>query len=550
MTRVRRINVSQVEGRDANNTNDDEIRPFGEAAIYIDDNGPTDKPVLAIHDGVRTHIKSKVLGPGVLYGSNADAGDDSGADTIKLIPDATLFDQGSNQYIVVDPTAGEPGHIHLRAGGTQDASSADLYLGGELTCVRVSDTSGIVTIRTTSVGDPNITKDWAFESDGNLYFPGVGNNRIGESEPGLVISSDNAVVLQSNNGGEGKELTFGTDGSLVFPTGAGQINPQVSDGVGLQIEADLDFEIKVSDGEGGSTIWSFAGNDITFPDGSVQSTAYTGENGGGAATGLESEEAVEIRVNLTDSTTRVWRFGEDGNLTFPETFFDGENETATLPKIEFPIPNFGNTAGTIGVGPAGIEITVLDSTWGFSPEFEGGGFLTLPGGGKITELEVDGTPTIVLEPADALDPSQKLLIKGGQQEEPHLHLTTGDLQETSIFLGTDEHNVRTTHDQGVGGVEITARSYFNETSTVWRFFPELTGEGTVPAKIIFPDNTEQRTAWAGGRVVGSPSFSTGAEGDTAGDLAFTNDYIYYCIADYTDGQSNIWKRIAWSGDTW
>lgn len=329
MTRVRRINVSQVEGRDANNTNDDEIRPFGEAAIYIDSNGPTDKPVLSIHDGVRTHQKSKVLSPGVLYGSNADAGDDSGADTIKLIPDATLFDQGSNQYIVVDPTGGEPGHIHLRAGGTQDSSSADLYLGGELTCVRVSDTSGIVTVRTTNVGDPNITKDWAFESDGNLYFPGIGNNRIGESEPGLVVSSDNAVVLQSNNNGESKELTLGTDGSLVFPSSAGQINPQVSDGVGLQIEADLDFEIKVSDGEGGSTIWSFAGNDITFPDSSVQTTA-----------------------------------------------------------------------------------------------------------------------------------------------------------------------------------------------------------------------------WAGGRVVSAPSFSIGSAGDIAGDIAFTNSYIYYCTADYTDGQSNIWKRVAWSGDTW
>jgi hypothetical protein len=37
----------------------------------------------------------------------------------------------------------------------------------------------------------------------------------------------------------------------------------------------------------------------------------------------------------------------------------------------------------------------------------------------------------------------------------HLHLTTGDLSETSIFLGTDDHNVRTTVD---GGIQITTQT--------------------------------------------------------------------------------------------
>ena len=45
----------------------------------------------------------------------------------------------------------------------------------------------------------------------------------------------------------------------------------------------------------------------------------------------------------------------------------------------------------------------------------------------------------------------------------HLHLTTGDLTETSIFLGTDNHNVRTTTD---GKIQITTP---NETNNVWEF---------------------------------------------------------------------------------
>lgn len=219
MTTIRKIVTSKIDGDSANNTSTDEIRPFGETAFYLDTSGDVEQLTLMMFDGQRTHLKSKVLKQGVLFGSNADAGDDSGADTIKLIPDAELYNNGSDQYLIIDPTEGEPGHIHLRAGGTQDASTADLYLGGELTFVRVSDTSESVTIRTTNVGDPNITLDWSFQPDGNLYFPGTGNNRIGESEPGLVVSSDNAVVIQSNNTGESNEWLFGTNGSLQLPSG-------------------------------------------------------------------------------------------------------------------------------------------------------------------------------------------------------------------------------------------------------------------------------------------------------------------------------------------
>lgn len=100
-----------------------------------------------------------------------------------------------------------------------------------------------------------------------------------------------------------------------------------------------------------------------------------------------------------------------------------------------------------------------------------------------------------------------------------------------------------------GVVKIAAAIYSNNSQ--WTFSPLLTGEGTAPAKITFPDNTVQTTAWAGGRVVPAPGSSLGASGDKAGDMAFSSDYFYYCIADHTDGSSTIWKRVAWSlDDNW
>ena len=47
-----------------------------------------------------------------------------------------------------------------------------------------------------------------------------------------------------------------------------------------------------------------------------------------------------------------------------------------------------------------------------------------------------------------------------------------------------------------------------------------------------------------------PTTSNGASGDTLGTVAFDSNYIYYCTATYTDGVADIWKRVAWSGDTW
>jgi hypothetical protein len=88
----------------------------------------------------------------------------------------------------------------------------------------------------------------------------------------------------------------------------------------------------------------------------------------------------------------------------------------------------------------------------------------LPEGGTIAEGVVTENPTIELTPANPEVESQKLVIKGGLGPvDHHLHLTTGDLSETSIFLGTDELNVRTTTN---GTIQITTPT---EGSNVWEF---------------------------------------------------------------------------------
>lgn len=50
-------------------------------------------------------------------------------------------------------------------------------------------------------------------------------------------------------------------------------------------------------------------------------------------------------------------------------------------------------------------------------------------------------------------------------------------------------------------------------------------------------------------TVAVPTSSVGQVGDVIGRGAISNGHIYYCTGTY-DGTTNIWKRVAWSGDTW
>jgi hypothetical protein len=119
MSRVDKIVTSQIDGS-TGARNEPNTYSYNSSGILVR------------HDSDR--VGKSVVGPGVLYGANKDSADQSGLNTIKLIPNEDI---NTDQYIIIEPTA--PNHIHIRAGGTQDASSADLFLGGETTNIVISD---------------------------------------------------------------------------------------------------------------------------------------------------------------------------------------------------------------------------------------------------------------------------------------------------------------------------------------------------------------------------------------------------------------------------
>jgi hypothetical protein len=119
MSRLNKIVTSQVDSSTGtqHDTN----------TYSYDSNG-----ILVRHDDDR--VGKSVVGPGVLYGANKDSAEQTGLNTIKLIPNEDL---ATDQFLVIEPTS--PNHIHIRAGGTQDDSNALLILGGERNAVLVGD---------------------------------------------------------------------------------------------------------------------------------------------------------------------------------------------------------------------------------------------------------------------------------------------------------------------------------------------------------------------------------------------------------------------------
>jgi len=160
----------------------------GQAFISVVENGVgaklqvnTNKVV--IDDGIAGPMNLEVSGDVfansiVLYANNIISGDESkilsvanssgdgaGATTLELVPDVSLI--SSDRFVIIDPT--DPTHVHIRAGGTINNSSADLYLGGENSHVRIASGENPDVFITAN----NYT--WAFYDGGELNAPGLVN---------------------------------------------------------------------------------------------------------------------------------------------------------------------------------------------------------------------------------------------------------------------------------------------------------------------------------------------------------------------------------------
>ena len=277
---------------------------------------------------------------------------------------------------------------------------------------------------------------------------------------------------------------------------------------------------------------------------------------------LDNEELYSAPVNIVtnqDGNAKVWTFDGDGNLALPAGGSITEGIVTDNPTIELAPANpsvesqklvikggggYYAEANGIWINLSNITFQVGDTVtayigsetyagqtlyWWIVPEESG---ISDPGFGTVTldesglgnfSFEVDNEDEFtvrVSQVENVYDPTTGVesLTINGDIGDHHLHLTTGDLAETSIFLGTDNHNVRTTVD---GGIQITTP---NVTDNVWQFGAD--GDITLPASGNVVDSTG--VGQLANRVEGSWTVTSG-----------TNTYSFTVPSD---GTYTMWVK--------
>lgn len=246
----------------------------------------------------------------------------------------------------------------------------------------------------------------------------------------------------------------------------------------------------------------------------------------------DGEENSEVQSGLTirsfdhtDPNSQVdynWRFGGNGTLELPAGAIIAETTITNNPTIVIApamatvesqvlfIKGGGNyTSGDNGIflnwyiinpqvgDSVEINVSLVDGAnqtlyWWIHPtdasiseDSPGTVVLNESGGGSFsfTVDNADYEFTVRVSPTDNVYDSATTGVETQvfNSEAPsfadhHLHLTTGDLTETSIILGTDNHNLRTRQD---GGVEINTSLYNSENRYKWEF--DNNGSLTLPS---------------------------------------------------------------------
>ena len=94
----------------------------------------------------------------------------------------------------------------------------------------------------------------------------------------------------------------------------------------------------------------------------------------------------------------------------------------------------------------------------------------------------------------------------------------------------------------VSGANLISGNYLVGTLTT-AAQPNITSVGTL-ANLTVTGNATVGTLIV--TVATAPANSFGAAGDKKGTIAFDNDYMYYCRANYVDNVTDIWSRVSMS----
>ena len=346
--------------------------------------------------------------------------------TVRVSPEDNNYDPASTGVetglINADaPTFDSEHHLHLTTGNLAETS---IFLGTDDHNVRTTVNGGIE-INTFLYPSGGGSGKWTFDNDGVLTLPNSmtidGSGTGGET---VIIGGDNTRITIDNNGappgfsvttnalmsgptGTAHTWRFGPDGELTFPND--KIKAPVSSNISIETEvpiSDPPTTIVISGADFTAVNLTYikdGANSIWYPAGYNPATDPYIEFGMGFGifspgfdqalyvnTGSLNEPLAQWNTNpplgsvaptgvytYPSTYTRVWEFGDDGILTFPDgTTNSGDTVISTS---TYNIQSIGNTLIQTSAN-AGAN------TWTFGTN----GSLTFPDGSNVSEI-IPGT---------------------------------------------------------------------------------------------------------------------------------------------------------------
>jgi hypothetical protein len=431
------------------------------------------------------------------------------------------------------PEPGGPTHFHIMKGSGQDGSGGlDLFFGDDYNYVRQrpaqynQDPAYGVEIGAKDIStSTGVQRVWRFGTDGALTFPSGAGFVLGES--GQLKTNDGTTLT----------LDFRDQSGRGFYTN--------SDGFSLR-------------GNGDNT-WKF-GTDgsITFPDATVQTTAYTG--GGSSSSIANGNSNVSIATSdgdiTLDANDSIFTFGTDGNLTTPSNLVIGPSGIGTgtsvlqsnaplllgsseanggMSLVWYENPTGPGNVVQVGLNsstPGSMTVTTGDfANTTYVWDFDNTGNLTLPTGGDILDSSGNSVlgggatgPTGPTGPQGDAGPTGPIGPTGnagptgpqGNAGPTGAQGPTGPSGLVGNYVATLTAGTATSVSASTGSVTV----WFNTSTLV------TTAVGATTAVSLYNSGYTLRS-------VAAPGNLTGSAGDTIGDIASDGTNLYYCTVSST-----------------
>jgi hypothetical protein len=316
--------------------------------------------------------------------------------------------------------------------------------------------------------------------DGNAVLTNGSNTAVSTTGN---ITAGNLISPTLNNSGNisvvanGNTWIFGTDGATIFPTltvtrgdTTGTLTGQAllfgdsaqealistPDGVANVTPNSQRLVINPGQGAPGTTgeggdiyLYAGRGGDAGGSGGDIKIRGGLGPVDG--AGGYITMEGGEADVDGIGGYIEIFG-GVSGNAAGGTLYIQGgQGRTGGDANVSggFGVTGPGGTVSIIGGGSANGQAeygNIFVATGSKNWTFDNTGNLALPQGGVVYETNIpDGGlngKTIALVPSGGTNADQQLLIYPTVNDANHLHLTTGNLYNTELFLGDDNLYVK------------------------------------------------------------------------------------------------------------